>query len=763
MSGAWEKKKALFLADILVLDLADERGSFCAKLLADLGATVVKVERPPGKGEPAKRSGSLSFTYRNANKECLVLDLDDRRDRRSLRNLVRKADVLLETFPPPYLPRRHLSYGHLKRISPGLVHLSITGFGLTGRRRGYGWNDTVISAYSGQMYVSGMRGAPPVKVPGGQSYYSAALFGAVAILLALRERTQTGRGRLIDLSAQEALASTLDHVMVDYFSDRRVTTRQANIYGEKAFAILPCADGFIQITILRNWETLLELMSAEGAAEDLTEHEWQQETYREAHFDRIAEVAGRWTALHTKDDLFALGQALRFPWAPVYAPEEVLRSPQLAERRYFGTAGSGKGGYLLPGPPYRFNASRSVSSGRAPLVAPGVPLLHGIRVLDFTWMLAGPFATRILADFGAEVIKVQSRRTAKGGENNGTAYFATWNRNKRSITLNMDRPEARDLILRLAAGSDVVMENFAPRIMANWGLTYSRLREAKPDLIMASISAMGQTGPWREYVGFGPTFHALSGLTHQMSRGLTTPVCLGHAYGDSVIGLYATLAVLTALGHRDATGEGQYIDLSGYEAVCSLLGPLLMETSGTESGTAGKVAPPREGAPALDGCFPCTGEDRWCVITASKEEEWRALCRVIGVADPAGRRIRTAEGRKEHRAHLEALIARWTRERTPEDVASVLQAAGVAAGVVQDARDLAGDAQLAERGYFVSLPHPTLGGTISDRTPLAFGRREAGRWRAAPLLGADNHPVFSDLLGMSDDEIRLYVEKGIIG
>ena len=204
--------------------------------------------------------------------------------------------------------------------------------------------------------------------------------------------------------------------------------------------------------------------------------------------------------------------------------------------------------------------------------------LTGLRVLDFTWMVAGPYATRIFADFGAEVIKVQSKRTARGAESNPTGYFNTWNRNKRGITLDLSHPEAREIVLKLTAKSDVVIENFSPRVMSNWGLDYGKLKEVNPDLIMLSMSAMGQRGPWKDYVAFAPTLHALSGLTHLTSFEKDFPIGLGFAYADIVAGLYAAFAVLAALEYRDRTGQGQYIDLSEYEAICTLMGPSLLDT-----------------------------------------------------------------------------------------------------------------------------------------------------------------------------------------
>jgi crotonobetainyl-CoA:carnitine CoA-transferase CaiB-like acyl-CoA transferase len=198
-------------------------------------------------------------------------------------------------------------------------------------------------------------------------------------------------------------------------------------------------------------------------------------------------------------------------------------------------------------------------------------ILNGLRILDFTWVSAGPYATRILADFGAEVIKVQSQKTSRGAESNLTGYFNTWNRNKRSITLDMGHPEAKEIVLKLTEKSDVVIENFSPRIMANWGLGYERLREIRSNLIMVSLSAMGQTGPCKDFVGFGPTIQALSGFTYLTSFDKDSPLGVGYSYADMIVGLYGALAILSALEYRERTGHGQYIDVSEYESMCTLI------------------------------------------------------------------------------------------------------------------------------------------------------------------------------------------------
>jgi crotonobetainyl-CoA:carnitine CoA-transferase CaiB-like acyl-CoA transferase len=390
--------------------------------------------------------------------------------------------------------------------------------------------------------------------------------------------------------------------------------------------------------------------------------------------------------------------------------------------------------------------------------------LKGIRVLDFSWMLAGPYATRTLADFGAEVIKVQSKKTAKGAESNLTGYFNTWNRNKRSITLDLSYPEAREMVLRLTKVSDLVVENFSSRVMSNWGLNYERLTEARPDLIMLSMSAMGQTGPWKDYVGFAPTLHALSGLTFLTSQEEDSPPGLGFAYADIVAGLYGAFAALAALEHRERTGQGQYIDLSEYEALCTLMGPSLLDAFLYEK----DVSPPGNrpegisGAPC--GCYPCSGEDRWCVLAVFNEEEWQNLCRVLKNPDWTKKeRFATAARRKENAKEMDDLLTQWTIQHRAEEVVDLLQGAGIASGVVQNAQDLAEDPQLAARNFFVRLEHPVLGATVSDRFPVRFEEDLTGSWKAAPLLGEDNRYVFRELLGLTEDEFASYIEKGVIG
>jgi crotonobetainyl-CoA:carnitine CoA-transferase CaiB-like acyl-CoA transferase len=389
--------------------------------------------------------------------------------------------------------------------------------------------------------------------------------------------------------------------------------------------------------------------------------------------------------------------------------------------------------------------------------------LHGIRVMDFTWLLAGPYATRILADFGAEVIKVQSAKISTSIESNVSGYFNMWNRNKLGITIDMTHPESKELIINLVKSCDVVIENFSPRVMANWGLSYETLKEVKSDIIMVSLSGMGHSGPWENFVALGPTIQALSGLTYLTSYSQDAPVGMGYSYADPLAGLFAALATLVALEYRAKTGKGQYVDISEYEAMCSLLGPAILDYSVNHNLAVprGNVSEYVQDSPY--GCYQCKGDDRWCVITVRTDEEWCSLCKAMG--DPAWakqEKFSSLQMRLKNKEELEELLEKWTFNHTPEEIISVLQQFGVPCGPIENAADLANDPQLESRGFFIQLHHPVLGNIHSDGTPIVLSRTPAQYKRAAPLLGQDNHYVFQVLLGLSDEEFSRYISKGII-
>jgi benzylsuccinate CoA-transferase BbsF subunit len=381
--------------------------------------------------------------------------------------------------------------------------------------------------------------------------------------------------------------------------------------------------------------------------------------------------------------------------------------------------------------------------------------LQNIRILDFSWVLAGPYATRILADFGAEVIKVQPLLPQEE-DKFSRGYYNTWNRNKLGITLNLNKAEGIALAKKLVKISDAVVENFTPRVMANWGLDYNNLKKIKPDIIMLSLSTMGNTGPWRDYAGFGPTIQAFSGMTYLTSFPGKPPLGLGTAYADHIAGLVGCLALLGALEYRQKTGEGQYLDISQVEAMAGLLGGAILDyqLEGREVAAAGNNS--TEAAP--HGVYRCQGDDRWCAIAVFTDEEWPGFKRALGNPPWAeDKKFNTFSGRLKNKARLDSLIEDWTKEHTAEEVMALLQGEGVAAGVVQNAADLAQDPQLKERGFFIEL-----GKTISEATPIRLSHTPAKYRRVAPGWGEDNDYVYGELLGMGEGELINLKKQGII-
>ena len=366
------------LKGLQVLDLADEKASFCSKLLADLGARVIKIEKPGG--DPSREIGpfledspnperSFFFFHNNTNKLGITLNLEHENGKEIFFKLLRKTDVVVETSPD-YIRQNGLSYDVLHIESIKLIHVSVTGFGQSGPRSQYRSCDLVASAFGGQMYVTGSPSAAPLRPFGNQSYYTASLFAAVSILLALRKRARTGKGEHIDISLQEAAVSTLDHVMVQYFYENTVSKRQGGAYWNHSFCILPCKDGHILLAPFQQWETLIEWMDSEGMAEDLRDKEYREDGYRASRMSHIIQVIERWTKNHTVQELFESGQLMRLPWAPISALKGVLSNSQLKARGFFVDVEHPelKRSISYPGSPYKFSNSSTGRWKRAPLV-----------------------------------------------------------------------------------------------------------------------------------------------------------------------------------------------------------------------------------------------------------------------------------------------------------------------------------------------------------------------------------------------------------
>jgi crotonobetainyl-CoA:carnitine CoA-transferase CaiB-like acyl-CoA transferase len=330
------------LSGYRVLDLSDERGMLCSHYLAEMGADVIRIERPGSSQNP--------FYWENLGKRAVALDIELKPE--IFKRLVGTADVLVESFPPGYLEALGLGYPQLNQINPGLVMASITGFGQSGPYRDYKSCDLVASALGGQLYVSGSPSSS-LKPFGNQSYYLASIFGAIGVLLALRSRHNSGRGQHIDISLQECVASALDHVLVRYFYQGVVAKRQGGLHWNGAFGIFSCRDGYILLSLFYQWETLVEWLAAEGMAEDLTDKKWLARDYRLEHLDHIIEVLERWTRNHTVAELVGQGQLMRFPWAEVSPISGLMASPQLEARNFWVEVEHPQTGrkYKFPGAP----------------------------------------------------------------------------------------------------------------------------------------------------------------------------------------------------------------------------------------------------------------------------------------------------------------------------------------------------------------------------------------------------------------------------
>ena len=382
--------------------------------------------------------------------------------------------------------------------------------------------------------------------------------------------------------------------------------------------------------------------------------------------------------------------------------------------------------------------------------------------MDFTWIHAGPSATRILADQGAEVIKVESNQALAvvGGPASRTARGLgqrhNWNAGKRSISLNMKKPEALNIAKRLVSVSDVVAENFSGRVMSGWGMDYQSIRQIRPDLVMLSMSGFGRTGPWKDRVSYGQTLQALSGFTCLTGFPEDEPSGPASAYSDAVAGMAGAQAVLLALIHRSRTGTGQLIDLSQFEALSTLLETLVLELSAGQPEINhrrnGNRLPHGGGAP--HGVYRCQGDDRWVAITVFTQQDWTRFAAAIGHPHwTVDKRFTSIASRNRYADQLDNLVESWTLERTPEDAMEALQSARVSAGVVQTGADLAQDKHLKDRRFFRSVPDANGEMRKIEGAPYKLSRTPGGVSQGAPEFGSDQTYVLRDVLGMSDDEL----------
>lgn len=414
--------------------------------------------------------------------------------------------------------------------------------------------------------------------------------------------------------------------------------------------------------------------------------------------------------------------------------------------------------------------------------------LSGVRVLDFSWIVAGPTCTTILAEFGAEVIKVESRDVrdmvrgapAAGAPPgpNSSGMFNNLNRNKLGLSLNVVHPKGFELIQHLVSISDVVVENFSAGTLADkWNLGYEEQRKLRPDIIYCSLSGFGHTGRSRDNTTWGPIAQALSGLTFMSGLPDQEPAGWGFSYMDQTAGFEAAIAVLMALHHRNRTGQGQWIDMSQVEGGIVLTGSAILDFTVNGRRYRRPGNPPANHADhprvAPHNAYRCAGEvvvgdgrkdGRWCAIACYTEDQWRALCRVMaqpGLA--ADSRFATNLDRLKHQDQLDALIDSWTRDKDARQLMHTLQAAGVPAGMVQNARDkVEDDPHLKARNFIVEADHPVLGTRKFEGIPIHLSETPGKVWRGAPLLGEHSSQVLQELLGLDDSAVAGLEAEGVI-
>ncbi|MEI7924782.1 MAG: CoA transferase [Chloroflexota bacterium] len=400
--------------------------------------------------------------------------------------------------------------------------------------------------------------------------------------------------------------------------------------------------------------------------------------------------------------------------------------------------------------------------------------LQGIRVLEMTIAVAGPVCCHILGDMGAEVIKVEepmSRartpmhlpKPVEGAPDhpyNRVVNFNELNRSKRLFSLNVAKPEGRDIYLKLAAQCDVMVENFAPRVVGNLGIDYESVKKVNPGIIYVSMPAFGKTGPYKDRGSYGPGIDAMSGISHLTGYPEGAPGKPANFFCDQNAGLHAAFAILTALRHKRRTGEGQYIEMSMLEGELQAVAPAIMDV--TLNGREGNRVGNRHHWYAPHGVYPCAGEDRWAAIAVTSDEQWQALCGVIGRADlAADPRYAKQADRHAHQEPLDDAISAWTKDLEPYEVQKRLQAAGVPAGAVLQVDELFSDPQLQHRGSFAWADHPELGPFPHTRTAWISKQGNYGVTPAGPTFGSANDRVLRELLNMSSGEIDELVSAGV--
>ena len=765
------------LAGTRVVDLAGEPAAMAGRILADLGADVILVE-PPG-GHPL-RALPHRFLAWGAGKRSVVVDGPDDA---TLDEVLATADAVIDT--PGFAGALAVAPAR----APGAVWASVTPFGLDGPRSGWRASDLGVMAASGNMYATGDPDRPPVRCTEPSGYAHVGAETAFAVLTALA----SGSPERIDISMQEVVF-VANMVGLASFpkTGHRGARGGANI--GRTREIWPCKDGWVSFGLrggkarVPSLMTLTRLAVEEGDidARALTDRDWNDFLHTTATDDELKAIeqpVAEYFSRHTMRELYEIACETNLMLAPCNSPREIYASAQLAAREFFGPVGdvarfprsfvivSSQDGEAEPAgartaAPALASTTVADALGRKPAPEAGLVTQRarrgaweGTNILEFGSGAAGPIATRYFVEHGATVLRVESRsrpdflRVYGLGPGNphgleGAPMFDGLNVSKRSVTLNLKHPEGVAIAKRLVTEwADAVVENFAPRAMRGFGLDYETLAAIKPDLVMVSSCLQGQTGPHRNYPGFGSQGAALAGFNWLTGWPDREPVGPYATITDSLAPRFVATALAAGLLYRGRTGRGVYLDVAQVEAGSYTLSPWLLDYEidgviGTRMGNRSPRAVPH-------GAFACQGDDRWVAIACWTDDEWARLTGFLGYDDLS---LATLESRLDRIDEVEAAVEAWTSTRTREEVADLLQAAGIEAVPVQDFGDVHDDPQVRHREHFVPLAHPYMGDGLYERTGTRVGDLPHGYDRSGPTLGQDNEWVLDELLGVTAEE-----------
>jgi crotonobetainyl-CoA:carnitine CoA-transferase CaiB-like acyl-CoA transferase len=758
-------------------------GAYCAKLLGSAGAEVVKIEPP--EGVPLRRwncstywsgdapRGSALFRFLHHGHRSVVAD--------DISELLTGADVLITDAQS----RSGASTALLERY-PRLIVVSITPYGLEGPYSSRPATELTVQAESGALAIRGHPSQPPVQAGGRTMEWVSGLYGAVGALAAVRGVASGGPGELIDLSMSEVAntTGTTAFDLADSLSGRPDPVSPARRF--ETPSIEPTADGYVGFNTNTRmmFDNFLVLIDRADLVED---GEWASVFDRQKRWDEWNSIVHGWTSRHSSGEIIQRAAELRIPVAPVCDGPGVVGLEHARSRGSF--VADPDDGFLCPRRPWRIDGELAPEPERAPTcgehtdsvifrpakgpaTASSRLPLEGVRVLDLTAWWAGPSASAMLGDLGADVIHVESVTRPDGmrmtvGALHGraewweySALFLATNRNKRGLTLDLTRPEGRDLALRLVAKSDIVMENFTPRVIDHFDLGWDVVHATNARAVMVRMPAFGLDGPWRDRPGFAQTMEQVTGLAWLTGHVDDQPR-IQRGPCDPNGGMHAVMGTLVALAMRDRTGEGHLVESSMFDAALSISAELVVEW--TAYGTRLEREGSRSPWAAPQGVYATNRPERWLALSVASDEQWVALVAALGAPLWAlAGELTTHTGRREHHDLLDRELGRWAAGVDVNDAVARLVEAGVPAAPAVDPRRTSTHPQYQARSYYEQVEHPVVGRHPFPGLPFRFS--SVDRWirRPPPTVGQHNEEILGEL-GCTADEIAHMEREQIIG